>query len=208
MTKDGVCFIFACNVLGHVLFVDEIMRTSKLTKGGSVVYVSSFAARGEPSIGAKPPPIEKGDVDEFKSVADGSKFEGNSNYTDYYGAVKLMGALWTMSMARKHPDMRFLTVDPGMARGTQGSATLPLIQRVVFGATMAVMQWIGRAHSVDVGAQRYCDVLLDESKHKSGVWYGSKKGLTGEMADQVEHCAMLGDESAQDAANAAIHQFL
>lgn len=209
VTSDGVIFIFACNVLGHTLFVDELMRTGKLQKNGSVVAVASFAARGEPSVGAARPPIETGSVEEFTSVADGSKFKGDkSAYTDYYGAVKLMGALWTMSMARKHPGMRFLTVDPGMAVGTQGSATLPWFQRIFFEATMQVMRIIGRAHSVDVGAKRYCDVLLDDDKYKSGVWYGSKKGLTGEMADQVEHWDLLGNESAQDAADTAIHKFL
>lgn len=210
LTKEGVMFIFAINVLGHVLFVDELVRTSKLQKGGTVVYVSSFAARGESSVGAKPPPIETGSVEEFKSVVDGSKFkEGtNASYTDIYGSVKLMGTLWTMSMARKHSDMRFLTVEPGMARGTSGTATLPFFTRLTMNAVMAVMHALGRAHSVDEGAKRYLDVLLDDTKYKSGVWYGSKKGLTGEMANQEEQCAILGNESAQDNADTVIHSFL
>lgn len=210
-TNDGVTFIFASNVLGHVLFVDELMRTNKLEKGGSVVFVASFAARGEPSVGAARPPIDSGSLEEFKAVADGSKFKSGDKqpqYTDFYGAVKLMGALWTMSMARKHQNMRFLTVDPGMARGTQGTSTLPFLTRMLMESVMWVMQTIGRAHSVDVGAKRYCDILLDDATYKSGVWYGSKKGLTGELADQVEHWDLLGQESAQDNANSAIHAFL
>ena len=75
-------------------------------------------------------------------------------------------------------------------------------------AVMAVMQLMGKAHSVDVGAKRYCDVLLDQATYKSGVWYGSKKGLTGEMADQVEHWDLLGSETAQDNADTVIHSFL
>ena len=214
VTDDGVAFIFACNVLGHVLFVDTLIQQNMLsaTSGGSVVFVASFAARGEPSVGAARPPIESGSLEEFKSVADGSKFrdsEKAASYTDYYGAVKLMGALWTMSMARKYPKCRFLTVDPGMARGTQGSASLPFLFRIVTEALMWVMQTIGRAHSVDVGATRYCDVLLDDQKYQSGIWYGSKKGLTGEMADQTEHWPeILGSVEAQDNADKAIHAFL
>ena len=214
VTKDGVIFIFACNVLGHVLLVDELMRLEKLPKQNtSVVAVASFAARGEPSVGAARPPITTGSVEEFTSVADGSLFtkDGNkkhSSYTDYYGSVKLMGALWTMSMARQHPDMRFLTVDPGMAVGTQGTATLPWFTRTLMNAVMAVMQWLGRAHAVDVGAKRYVDVLLDTDTYQSGVWYGSKHGLTGEMADQVEHWDLLGNETAQDNADTVIHSFL
>mmetsp|Transcript_8065 Transcript_8065/g.11647 ORF Transcript_8065/g.11647 Transcript_8065/m.11647 type:complete len:205 (-) Transcript_8065:36-650(-) len=203
-------FIFSINVLGHVLFVDELMRVGKLKKDSSVVFVSSFAARGASEVGAAPPPIATGSVEEFKSVADGSKFlDSNASYTDIYGSVKLMGALWTMSMARKHPDMRFLTVDPGMARGTQGTATLPFLTRTVMNFAMWMMQTLGKAHSVDVGAKRYVDVLLDDnSTYTSGVWWGSKKGLTGELADQVEHLDLLGKESAQDNADAVIHMFL
>jgi len=66
------------------------------------------------------------------------------------------------------------------------------------------MQTIGWAHSVDIGAQRYCDVLLDDKTYQSGVYYGSKHGLTGEVADQVEHWDLLGNTEVQDNANAAI----
>lgn len=211
LTKEGVTNIFAQNVLGHVCFVDELLRTHKLSKNASVVYVSSFAARGESSVGAAPPPVETGSMEEWKSVADGSKFQTGDKapiYTDFYGAVKLMGTLWTMSMARQQKDMRFLTVDPGMARGTSGTATMPFLTRWVMESVMWVMQFLGRAHSVDVGAKRYCDVLMDSTIYQSGVWYGSKKGLTGELADQVEHCELLGKESVQDNVNAAIHSYL
>ena len=209
ITKDKVMFIFAINVLGHVLFVDELLRTSKLQKGGSVVYVASFAARGEPAVGAAAPPITTGSVEEFTSVADGSKFKDtNASYTDIYGSVKLMGAFWTMSMAKKHPDMRFLTVEPGMARGTQGTATLPFFTRLTMDVAMWVMQTLGRAHSVDEGAKRYCDVLLDDTTYKSGVFYGSKKGLTGELADQVVHFEMIGNEAAPGNVDTVIHSFL
>jgi len=209
ITMDNVMFIFACNVLGHVLFVDELMRLGKLSDKASVLFVSSFAARGAPEVGAKPPPITSGSLEEFKSVADGTKFKDtNASYTDIYGSAKLMGALWTMSMARKHPNLRFLTVDSGMARGTSGTATLPWYNRIPMNFAMWVMEALGKAHSVDVGAKRYVDVLSDKSTYKSGIWYGSKKGLTGELADQVTHFPIIGDESAQDNANAAIHLFL
>ena len=95
-----------------------------------------------------------------------------------------------------------------MARGTKGAAELPFFQRVTMEAAMWVMQTLGRAHSVDVGATRYCDVLLDEEKYKTGIFHGSKKGLTGEMGDQVVHMEILGNETAQDNANTVIHKFL
>ena len=173
------------------------------------MYVASFAARGAPEVGAAKPSIANGSIEEWTSVANGEKFSDNKRYTDIYGSVKLMGALWTMSMARKHSDMRFITVDPGMARGTSGTASLPWHQRWTMNTAMWFMQLLGRAHTVDVGAKRYVDVLLNDDDFKSGVWWGSKKGLTGELADQLNHWPdIIGDKSAQDSADAVIHNFL
>jgi NAD(P)-dependent dehydrogenase (short-subunit alcohol dehydrogenase family) len=209
LTKDGTMFIFSINVLGHVHFTDLVMQSGKLSKGGSVMYVASFAARGAPEVGSAKPPIAEGSIEEWTSVVNGAKFAENKTYTDIYGSVKLMGALWTMSMARKHPDMRFITIDPGMARGTSGTAELPWHQRWTMNTAMWVMERLGKAHSVDVGAQRYVDVMLNGDDFNSGVWWGSKKGLTGELADQREHWPeIIGSESAQDNANTVIHQFL
>jgi NAD(P)-dependent dehydrogenase (short-subunit alcohol dehydrogenase family) len=120
LTKDGVMFTFAVNVLGHVHFTDLLMESGKLSQGGSVMYVASFAARGASELGAAKPPIAEGSIEEWMTVVNGTKFVKNKTYTDIYGAVKLMGALWTMSMER-----------------------------------------LGKAHSVDVGAKRYVDVLLN-----------------------------------------------
>ena len=209
LTKEGVMLIFAINVLGHVHFTDLLMRNGKLSKDGAVMYVASFAARGAPEVGAAPPPIVNGSIEEWTSVANGSKFANNKKYTDIYGSVKLMGALWTMSMARKHPEMRFLTVDPGMARGTSGTASLPWYQRWTMNTAMWVMQILGKAHTVDIGAKRYVEVLLNDDIFKSGVWWGSKKGLTGKMDNQLEHWPeIIGNESAQDNVDSVIRNFL
>lgn len=209
LTKDGVIFTFAVNVLGNIHLAELLMENGKLSKGGSVMYVASFAARGAAEVGAAKPPVTTGSIEEFTSIANGKKFADNKTYTDHYGSVKLMGALWTMSMARKHSEFRFITVDPGMARGTSGSAAFPWYQRWTVETVMWVMQLLGKAHSVNVGAKRYIDVLLDKDKFKSGVWWGSKKGLTGELADQREHWPeIIGNESVQDNASTVIHNFL
>jgi len=137
--------------------------------------------------------------------ANGSKFTNKSPHTDIYGAAKLMGALWTMSMARKHPKMRFITIDPGMARGTSGTAPLPLAQKLLIEAVMWVMQTLGKAHSVDVGAKRYVDVLLNKDEFQTGIWWGSKQGLTGELADQSAHWPeIIDNQNAQDNADVVI----
>lgn len=209
LTGEGVMHIFAINVLGHVLFTDLLMEQGKLSDVGTVMYVASFAARGAPEVRAAKPPIEVGSVEEWISVANGTKFDGGSSYTDIYGATKLMGALWTMSMARKHPSMRFMTIDPGMARGTSGTKSMPFFQRLTMETAMWVMEKLGRAHSVDVGAQRYVDVMMKKDLFGSGIWWGSKKGLTGKLADQTEHWPeIIGSKAVQDNAYDAIHKFL
>jgi len=209
VTKDGVMVVLGINVLGHVHFTDLLIENGKLSDSGSVMYVASFAARGAPEVRAAKPPITDGSIEEWTSVANGAKFVGNNTHTDIYGAAKLMGALWTMSMARKHPAMRFITVDPGMARGTSGTSSLPLGQRIFVEAAMWVMQTLGKAHSVDVGAKRYVDVLLNEDDFKTGIWWGSKKGLTGDLADQAEHWPeIIGDENVQDNADTVLRRFL
>ena len=120
-----------------------------------------------------------------------------------------MGALWTMSMARKHPKMRFITVDPGMARGTAGTSSMSLANRLLIEAVIWLMQTLGKAHSVEVGAKRYVDVLLNEDSFKTGIWWGSKQGLTGELADQSAHWPeMINNENAQNNADAVLHSFL
>lgn len=209
VTKDGVMTVLGINVLGHVHFTDLLMKNGRLSDTGTVMYVASFAARGAPELRAEKPPIKDGSIEDWTSIATGERFIGNKNHTDNYGAAKLMGALWTMSMARKYPQMRFITVDPGMARGTSGTSSLPFAQKLFVEAAMWVMQTLGKAHSVDVGAKRYVDVLLNEEKFTTGIWWGSKKGLTGELADQREHWPeIIGSESAQDNANTVIHSFL
>jgi len=61
-------FIFAINVLGHVHLDDLLMNNGKLSKGGSVMYVASFAARGAPEVGAAKPSITDGSIEEWTSV--------------------------------------------------------------------------------------------------------------------------------------------
>ncbi len=209
LTKDGVMVVFGINVLGHVHFTDLILENGKLSDTGTVMYVASFAARGAPELRLAKPPINDGTIEELTAAADGKLFAADAHHTETYGAAKLMGALWTMSMARKHPKMRFMSVDPGMARGTSGTKSMPLSQRLFVETAMWVMQTLGRAHSVDVGAKRYVDVMMNKGEFTSGVWWGSKKGLTGKLANQAEHWPeVIGNETVQDNANIVVHNFL
>mmetsp|Transcript_10530 Transcript_10530/g.31033 ORF Transcript_10530/g.31033 Transcript_10530/m.31033 type:complete len:89 (-) Transcript_10530:46-312(-) len=54
----------------------------------------------------------------------------------------------------------------------------------------------------------YIDALLDHATYQSGVFYGSKKGLSGELSDQAEFLNYFANEAFQDNANEAIHKFI
>ena len=44
---------------------------------------------------------------------------------------------------------------------------------------------------------------------ETGIWWGSEKGLTGKLANQVTHWPeIIGKESVQDNANIVIHKFI
>ncbi len=205
ITKDGVTQIFAVNVLGHVVLAEGLVAAKKLTN--VAIYAGSEAARGVKEMGMKRPDLKSSSADEFATIADGS-FHGNiSDPNIAYGSIKYMGALWMSSLARKHKDIRFVTMSPGATYGTEGMNHIPLFKRIVFTAMFKMLALFGNSHGVDKGAKRYVDGLLDQS-FKSGVFYGSKSGTAGPLAVQSKLFADLADEHIQDNASEAIHRFI
>ncbi|MEM7243635.1 MAG: SDR family NAD(P)-dependent oxidoreductase [Pseudomonadota bacterium] len=205
-TKDGVTNIFAANVLGHVVLVDELLKRQLVAS--TILYAGSEAARGIPKMGVARPEMESASVEEFAAIADGSKFGSKADPLDIYGIIKLTGAMWMASMSRKYPHIRFVTMSPGGTTGTNGMDDLPFLKKVFFkyiGGTL--MPIFGMMHSVEQGARRYVDGLLNP-KFESGHFYASRAGSpTGPVVDQVSIDAFLGDVAAQDNANSAVHQF-
>ena len=53
LTKEGVTAIFATNVLGHAVLIDELIKADKLTN--VALYACSEAARGVKKMGMKQP---------------------------------------------------------------------------------------------------------------------------------------------------------
>ena len=205
LTLDGVTNIFAVNVLGHAVLIDELLARQLITS--VVLYAGSEAARGIPKMGVARPKFESSSADEFASIADGSKFGADGDPLVEYGAVKLTGALWMASMARKHPHIRFVTMSPGGTTGTNGMDDLPFLKKVLFkyiGGTL--MPLFGMMHSVDVGARRYIEGVMN-SKFESGHFYASKAGSpTGSVVDQAAEFAGLNNPSFEDNANQAVHR--
>jgi hypothetical protein len=69
---------------------------------------------------------------------------------------------------------------------------------------MDFMKLLGQMHSLETGAKRYVDVLLN-SKFQSGKFYASKKsGMTGELVDQGTVFDLISNEKAQDNAYSVV----
>ena len=111
-------------------------------------------------------------------------------------------------MARLQPNMRFITISPGATTGTDFLSDFPPSKKWLASMLIPVLKFFGIMHSVETGAKRYIDALLDESSYRSGVFYGSVSGGTGKVDDQVKFMPQLQNETCQSNANAAIHKFV
>lgn len=206
-TKSGVTQLFAVNVLGHALLVDELLAAEKI--GQVVMYAGSEAARGVPKMGMKRPALESSSADDFATVADGTAWNGSFDPMQAYGAVKYLAAMWMSSMARKHPTLRFVTMSPGGTSGTEVFNDLPPVRRFMFKAIgVRLMPLFGLMHGLEKGAKRYVDALVDHT-YETGVFYASEEPvLTGPVVDQAEIFPDLSNPAFQDNANEAVHRFL
>lgn len=206
LTRDGVTTIFATNVLGHVVLVDELLERQLVTS--TILYAGSEAARGIPKMGMQKPDLTENSIDEFRSIADGSKFGPEGDPMQTYGYAKLTATLWMGAMARQHPHIRFVTMSPGGTAGTAGFDDLPLMKRVFFKHVGGVlMPLFGMMHSVEIGAKRYLDGLLN-ADFKTGHFYASKTGYpTGPVVDQSTIDGTFSNVTAQDNASQALRQF-
>jgi NAD(P)-dependent dehydrogenase (short-subunit alcohol dehydrogenase family) len=208
-TDEGATTIFASNVLGHVVLLEGLIEAGLLT--ATAVLTGSEAARGVPKLRMKRPTFATRSVEEFASVIDGSFFDGRKfDPMLAYGQVKYLGALWMAAMARKHPDYRLLTVSPGNTSGTDALrdiATVPrlIMQRIVMPYVAPIF---GVSHSLEVGAKRLVDGMVDDRLHTGGFYASAANTLTGPLLDQSSIVADFADTATQDNAYDAIHRFL
>ncbi len=209
LTKNGVTEIFASNVLGHVALLEELIASGRLTH--TAVYLGSEAARGFPQLGMKRPALPTSSVQDFLDVITGKDFAGRKfNGTLAYGEVKYIGALWMADQARKHPDLRLLTVSPGNTQGTEIASAMPTPVRILMQRIMMpiVAPLLGLAHSLETGAGRIVAGLTEPSL-QSGVFYASaEKKLTGPVTDQSHIFPDLANATFQRNADEAIHKFI
>ncbi|MCF2874134.1 MULTISPECIES: SDR family NAD(P)-dependent oxidoreductase [unclassified Tenacibaculum] len=208
LTKEGVTTITASNLLGHVVLLDELLKENKLKN--IALYASSEAARGIKQTGMKRPNLTTSSVDEFIKVFDGSYFGNNFDAMQVYGVIKYGGTLWMSAMARKYPEIKFISMSPGGTRGTDGMNDLPFIKRILFKyiGMPIFMPLLGLSHSLEKGAKRFVDGINNENL-KNGVFYASKENvLTGSVVDQSEIFPDLTNITYQNNAYKAIHSFI
>jgi len=204
VTADGATYVFAQNVLGHVVLLETLLAEDRL--GEVAVFAGSEAARGLPKMGFKRPSFVSQSADELATVIDGSYFADRKTDVNLaYGQAKLIGALWMAYLARQYPDRRFITMSPGNTTGTQAPNDLALPFRI---AAKYVMPHLGISHSLDVGAKRLVDGVTDPTL-SSGVFYASAAGkLKGLVVNQADIFPDLANPTFQDHANEAIHRFI
>jgi NAD(P)-dependent dehydrogenase (short-subunit alcohol dehydrogenase family) len=207
-TPSGMNALAATNILGNVILVEELIKREKLRK--TVLSVSAEAVPGVKMLGIKPVSMRTSSVDEFAAVLDGSYFGNKFNALQAYAYVKYAETMWTLSMARKYPDLKFVAMSPGNTGGTQAPDNIPQPMKFMITYIMMpiVMPLMGVVHKLEVGAKRFVDGISDE-QYKSGIFYASKEGkLTGEVVDQATFFVDLKNNSFQDNADKAIHRFI
>lgn len=204
VTADGATYMFAQNILGHVVLLETLLAEDRL--GEAAVLAGSEAARGLPKMGFKRPSFASKSTDELATVIDGSFFrDGKPDVNLHYGQVKLLGALWMAYLARRYPERRFITMSPGNTTGTNAPDDLAPPLRF---AAKHIMPHLGISHKLDVGAKRLVDAATDPTL-SSGVFYASAAGkLKGPIVDQTDIYPDLADPTFQDHANEAIHRFI
>ena len=209
ITPSGMNELAATNILGHVVLVEELIKHDKLKK--AVLSVSAEAVPGVKLLGMKPVAMKTSSADEFAAVLDGSYFGNKFDVTQAYGYVKYVMTMWTLSMARKYPQFKFVVMSRGNTKGTLAPDNLPPAMRFMLKNFMMPIVFPlmgGMVHKLEVGAKRFVDGVSDE-RYKSGVFYASKEGkLSGDVVDQSTFFADLKNTSFQDNANEAIHRFI
>lgn len=207
LTSEGVMQMFAVNVLGHVVLVEALLNAGKLNN--VAMYASSEAARGIDKMNIPRPKLETYSPEEFKSIFDGSFFK-KWDPMEAYAYTKYVATLWMNAMARKHNEVRFISVSPGSTSGTNAMESLPAGMRFMFKYIMMpiVMPLRGMIHKLETGARRYVDAVTD-AKFETGRFYASQKEkIVGPMVDQSTFFSDLNNQRYQDNAQLAINQVL
>ncbi len=208
LTKEGVTNLFAVNVLGHALFIQELLKRDLLSN--VALFAGSEAIVGVPFMGMKRPKLVSSSVEDFVSIIDGSHYGNKFDANQAYGATKYVGVMWLASLAKKYPKIKFVSVSPGSTKGTEVTNDLPAIQRFMMKRIMMpiLMPIFGLAHHVEKAGKRFVDGISSDT-FKSGGTYASKKNkFTGPLIDQSKIFKDLRNSQFQDNAFEAVQKFI
>ncbi len=104
LTADGATYMFAQNVLGHVVLLEALLAEDRL--GEAAVFAGSEAAREVPRLRMKRPTFVSTSADELATVIDGSYFaDRKTDLNLAFGQVKYIGALWMAYWPRGVPEV-------------------------------------------------------------------------------------------------------
>lgn len=207
-SREGATHIFAVNVLGHALLLQELLKRKLISN--VALFAGSEAISGVPFMGMKRPKLLSSSVNDFASIIDGSYYGENFDANQAYGATKYVGVMWLASLARKYPNIKFLSISPGSTKGTEVTGDLPKLQKYLIKNILMgfVFPIFGLAHDVELAAKRFV-VGISSSTFKSGGIYASKKNkFTGDLIDQGEIFKDLHNESFQENAYQAVQKFI
>jgi NAD(P)-dependent dehydrogenase (short-subunit alcohol dehydrogenase family) len=208
LTASGMNELAATNVLGHTVLAEELLKAEKIKN--VIMLASSEAARGIKKMGMKRPALKDNTTDELASILDGSYFGAKFDAMQAYGHVKYVATLWMSSLARKYPEIKFVSMSPGATSGTAAADNAAPMIKFMFKYIMMpiVMPLRGMVHKVDKGASRFVDAINND-KYKSGGFYASTENkVVGEVVDQFNIFPVMANESNQDNAFQAVHKFV
>ncbi|KNC86245.1 hypothetical protein SARC_01620 [Sphaeroforma arctica JP610] len=210
--SKGNPLMHLANVIGHVVFTEELLDSGKIDQL-TVVYSGSEAARGVSSLSMKPAKFDepyKEDVYNHLSGKSKREFNGDSAYK----YTKAIAALYIASLARKNPKHHIVTCSPGMTAGTNimdNYVSSGVFKFFMLNVAVPLLGLFGMAHSVDSGASRYVDALFKRGNAdvKSGTFLASKEGgLSGPVEDQSTFIPIFADTKLQDDAYDAVHDLI
>lgn len=206
-TEYGVTQIFAQNVLGHAVLLQDLIAQKKLTEVAA--YVGSEASRGIKQMRIPAPDLADHSIEDLQSIADGSYFVSGSNPMVQYRFVKYVATLWMSAMARHHRTIRFVTVSPGNTSGTAVFDSMPRpVAWFIKNVLNRVYRLFGMVHGVEAGAARYVQAVL-QPRYESGGFYASKQDrVTGEIVDQASFAPQFANETFQNNAFEALQRIL
>jgi len=211
-SDSGITDTMVINTMGHAVLVDGLLAAGKLPAGSRVVYIGSEVSRSLWSFVPMLPNYNGNFKEKDIDWAIGTNYNGccscipiRKQLGDYKNA-KIIGEMHFAYLAKEQPSIHWISSSPGAIGGQfaekgnfpvkQLMACAPCIFRC-----LCVTHACSPSVSLQIGTQRYVEVLTGEPKWESGTMPMSGKhcccfwGGRGPMIDNRPEVAYLRDEA-------------